>query len=168
MDWTTIWYKFLMRNNAWLRSRLERIWQEKFPDIPSESNIVIMFGQKARTRLGSIKKNRVKDAVSKITMTGYFEDERVPEIIVDLTIAHELCHYAHGFSSPLPQLYRFPHQGNIVDRDLMRRGYGDDLIFQKKWLREKWPEIVGRSQRRIVHRRRKSRSIIQELINLLN
>ncbi len=158
-----------MRNNIWLRNRLQDIWQKSFPDIPEESDIAILFGQKARTRLGSIKKNRLKNAVSKITITGYFQDERIPEIIIDLTIAHELCHYAHGFSSPLPQLYKFPHQGNVVDRDLAKRGFGTELKFQKKWLKEAWPEIVGRPHRRILrHRRaRPSRGLIKEILDLL-
>ena len=159
-----------MRNNVWLKDRMDFIWSKYFPEIPAGSDIAILFGQKARTRLGSIKKNRLKGAVSKITITGYFQDERVPETIIDLTVAHELCHYAHGFSSPLPQLYRFPHQGNVVDRDLAKKGFAEDLKFQKSWLKEKWPEIVGRPKRRIVYRRKRTKKrtgIIEDLLNLL-
>jgi len=137
-----------MRDNAWLRSRLDYIWGHYFSDVSKKNEVVALFGQKARTRLGSIKKNRLKEGISKITLTGFFKDEAIPEVIVDLTIAHELCHYAHGFSSPLPQLFSHPHQGRIVDRELIKRGLGDGLAYQKRWLKREWPKIVGKRVRR--------------------
>ena len=70
-------------------------------------------------------------------------DDRVPETVVDATIAHELCHYAHGFASPLPRFSKFPHKGDIVDTELIRRGLKDQLEFQDKWLKQSWNSLVG-------------------------
>src|SRR5665647_1927223 len=119
-----------MRDNEWLEEKLENIWAQYFNDVEKINSIVIKFGKKARSRLGSIKQlhnyrsrplaggsrtitdfstdsKNMNDSI--ITLTGYFKDERVPECIIDSTIAHELCHYAHGFSSPHPQASKHPH-----------------------------------------------------------
>jgi len=143
-----MWYNFFMRDNSWLSERLNEIWSTRFADIPKSNDIAIIFGSNAATRLGSIKKNRLEDSLTKITITGFFKDERVPEIIIDLTIAHEICHYAHGFSSPLPRLFNNPHQGGVVDKELKIRGFSAELIFQKRWLKENWLQITGRRTRR--------------------
>lgn len=149
-----------MRDNNWLKNKLELIWNQYFPDIRCANEVRIEFGRKARTRLGSIRLvrskgyrvgiNKIKSSNSQlptpnsqITITGYFQDERVPEWMIDAVIAHELCHYAHGFSSPLPQLFKCPHQGGAVDHELIKRGLGDILIAQRKWLRETWPGFVN-------------------------
>jgi hypothetical protein len=169
-----------MRDNAWLKNKLDLLWSQYFSDIKKKNEVVIKFGRKARTRLGSIKliqnakvKTQKYDGHpmarlnnnSTITLTGFFQDERVPEYIIDLTIAHELCHYAHGFSSPLPQLSEYPHQGGIVDSELAKRGFGPQLQAQKKWLKTEWIKIVGHSVRRRRVRRRRRISLFQFLIS---
>jgi len=150
-----------MRNNLWLNNKLNGIWQKHFPDVEQQNRVIIKFGQNARQRLGSIRQISPynKQSMTKIIITGYFMDERVPEEIIDATIAHELAHYAHGFCSPLPQLSKYPHQGGKVDDELKKRGFAEVLKFQKKWLKDEWPQIIGPAKRRI--RRRKI-----ELINL--
>lgn len=131
-----------------------------FRDLEAKSNIQISFGRKAKTRLGSIKRARQNTGVSHITINGLFAQEFIPGEIIDATIAHELCHYAQGFSSPLPQLSKHPHRGGVVDAELRKRNLSELLNFQNKWLKEKWPGIVKeyfpRSQRR---RRRRVRYI---------
>ena len=147
-----------MRDNDWLEQKLEFIWQSYFADVKRTNNVNIKFGKRASTRLGSIKKsNRSKVFETEITMTGFFKDERVPEYIIDLTIAHELCHYVHGFSSPLPQLFKYPHLGGLVDKELIRRGMGEQLIEQKKWLKKEWTAIVGNDFRVRTRRRPKAK-----------
>jgi hypothetical protein len=136
-----------MRNNEWLEHKLGTIWQTNFGDIPRSNDVKITFGRNARTRLGSIRHEKDK-AGTRITLTGYFQDERVPEYLIDLTIAHELTHYAHGFFSPLPKLSKYPHQGGLVDKELAKRGFAAELKNQKKWLRENWAKLTGKSRRR--------------------
>lgn len=134
-----------MRNNHWLEQELNDIWKRYFSDIEKLNNIHIVFGRKARRRLGSIRQlNRFeKSSDTEIKITGFFKSEDIPEYIVDLTIAHELCHYAHGFASPLPKFSRFPHRGDIVDRELKARGLEEPLKLQEKWLKDNWNNIVG-------------------------
>jgi hypothetical protein len=142
---------------------MNQIWRDHFSDVPQKNNVKIKFGRRARTRLGSIRRigNRrflsQENPDSEIILTGYFKEEKVPEYIIDLTIAHELCHYAHGFSSPLPQLFKYPHLGGLVDKELVKRGFGPALKEQKKWLKEVWPTIIGVRTRR--YRRRKQRIV---------
>lgn len=151
-----------MRDNSWLELKLDNIWREYFFDIERVNNVTIKFGKRARARLGSIKQlhshRQQNDNDSVITLTGYFKDERVPEYIIDLTIAHELCHYAHGFSSPHPQISKHPHSGGVVDNELKVRGLEKQLKDQKKWLKEVWPTLIDKPKRRI--RRRRTRRIV--------
>jgi hypothetical protein len=135
-----------MRDNIWLDRKLSEIWEKHFSDVPRGNEVYIKFGRDARTRLGSIRK--IGKSSTLITITGYFKDERVPDFMVEATIAHELCHYAHGFFSPLPRLSRHPHQGGLVDNELKTRGFSGQLKAQKKWLKEVWPKIIGMRVRR--------------------
>jgi hypothetical protein len=147
------------RNQQWLEERLAFVWQRAFPDLEPVNEVVIAYGQRARTRLGSIRMSRDKKT-SKILINRLFQNEEVPVEIVDVTIAHELTHYLHGFSSPLKQLYRTPHAGGVVDKELKKRGFGATLVMQKKWLAEQWPQFLRahvpqqRRRRRVVRRRR--------------
>jgi hypothetical protein len=170
-----------MRDNTWAENRMDQIWRDHFSDVPQENKVKIKFGRRARTRLGSIKQlhnyrsNKVRTIMlqtsrqssknindSLITLTGYFKDENIPQYIIDLTIAHELCHYAHGFSSPLPQLFKYPHQGGLVDKELAKRGFGAALKDQKKWLKTEWPKIIGVK----IRRRRKRRPKVVKISNI--
>ena len=51
-----------------------------------------------------------------------FRDPAIPEQIISATLVHELCHYAHGFSSPLPRKYSSPHAGGVILRRNEKRG----------------------------------------------
>lgn len=131
-----------MRTDEWLQARFEHIWGNFFNDLPPDHNIIIKFGAKARTRLGSIKLIESRGSTTQITITGFFKDEVIPEHVVDAVIGHELCHYAHGFFSPLPKFSKHPHKGGIVDKELVKRGMGDYLKLQKKWLKDNWRNYV--------------------------
>ncbi len=143
-----------MRSHTWLIGLLNNTWQKYFADLERLNDVSIVFGRNAKRRLGSIRQvaPRDKNSLTIITITGYFRDENVPEYIVTSTIAHELCHYAHGFASPHPKYSRHPHHGGIVDIELKNRGLGDQLKAQKLWLKQEWPKVIGETN--MVRRRR--------------
>jgi hypothetical protein len=122
-----------MRDDKWLLSRMDHLWSNYFSDIPQLNPVYIRFGRYARLRFGSIKLDR-RSGKTDITITGMFKDPKVPQEIVEHTIAHELCHYAHGFSSPHAQLHRFPHEGGIIKKEMDDRGLGYLFLAYKKWV----------------------------------
>lgn len=159
-----------MRDDKWLFQKLDEIWDGHFSDVPQNNDVSIKFGRRARQRLGSIKQedssfchsrpplsflrrreslrrinsggNLDKNRKTIITINGLFRDLSVPEYVVTATIAHEMCHYAHGFSSPLEQRHPHPHYGGVVTKEMKERGFGEILKKQKKWLKEEWPQLL--------------------------
>ena len=141
-----------MRDDKWLEKELKRIWQKHFPDLEKKNEVIIHFGRRARTRLGSIKevksrKSQVKsfqESISPtlITINGLFRDEKIPEFVVTATIAHELCHYAHGFSSPHNKTHEHPHYGGVVRKEMIDRGLEDEQYLSKKWIKENWKDYL--------------------------
>jgi len=139
-------YNPVMRDNKFLESKLDKIINNHFADVKISNNVRIKFGRKAVKRLGSIRRVEkrgirgllARNTDTEITLSGYFRDTEVPEYVLDAVIAHELCHYSHGFSSPLPQLYEHPHKGNIVEKEMKKRGLGPILIQHKKWIENQW------------------------------
>jgi predicted metal-dependent hydrolase len=75
-------------------------------------------------------------------MNGHFKDIRIPLYVIDATIAHELAHYAQGFSSPLPRLSRFPHRGGSVDNELDDRGLNWLVQKELNWLNKNWDKFL--------------------------
>lgn len=157
-----------LRSDTWLMERLNHIWQEFYPDIARSNAVDIVFGRKSRTRLGSIgmqgwvgikgvaykTHDSIPHGTTVITITGYFRDTSIPDYVIDATIGHEMVHYAHGFHSPHPQLYRYPHQGGIVDTEMRKRGMGDILRSQRLWLKNHWHHVakpVSRIRKRSTH-----------------
>ena len=138
------------RDNDWLEERLRMVWGRYFSDVERKNEVVIHFGRRAANRLGSIFQEPRNQKRSIITMTGFFRDLEVPDFVVETVIAHELAHYAHGFSSPHRQLYRHPHEGGVVTKELRNRGMGDSLRLQKVWLKRHWRNYVL-SQRKASH-----------------
>ena len=153
-----------MRDNHWLKSKLDEIWTAHFSDVPRLNEVSIRFGKKAKRRLASIRQLRrdSKYSDTQITVTGFYRDERVPEFVVETTLAHELCHYAHGFASPLPQYSRFPHRGDIVDSELEKRGFTERLALQKEWLESSWNNLV---RDKIFRPKKKQPSFIKSLLS---
>ncbi len=151
-----------MRNNEFLENILYDLWENHFCDIPRKNFVLIKYGKYSKRQLGSIKlanRNtkikgllRKKDdeyrsqddkSITVITVTGYFKNESIPEFIVRATVAHELCHYAHGFNSPLEKRFQKPHQGSIIKKELALRGLLEDQIKADKWLKENWLDIIS-------------------------
>ena len=159
-----------MRDNAWLENKMWEMLHESFADVPVSNDLVIKFGRRAKQRLGSIRRKEMRktsgmlvsrfaksfgitpsgspfskeggDNPSIITITGHFKNLRIPEYVVLVTIAHELVHYAHGFSSPLEQKYQHPHRGGVVKKELEVRGFGEIQQIADKWLKENWTKYL--------------------------
>lgn len=123
------------RNDNWLLSRLDFIWNKYFSDIPQKNRVYIRFGRFAKYRLGSIKLDR-KTKETFVTITAMFKEVSIPQEVVDHTIGHELVHYAHGFSAISPKLHRYPHAGGVVKKEMAARGMGHLYIAYKDWIRK--------------------------------
>lgn len=133
-------YFEMKRDDIWLNEKLDRIWELLFPDVEKPNNVNVRFEGKSKSRFGCIK-NKKKDSI--IEINSLFRDERVPEYIIDITLAHELVHYSHGFNSPLKRKYRFPHKGGIVDKELIKRGFGHSLRMEKIWVKKDWKKVFA-------------------------
>lgn len=142
-----------MRNNHWLKNRLENIIQKYFPDILLLNNIIVIFGRPCRTRLGSIKLakssvwhrlglNKKENPNSIITINGYFISEEIPEFVVDAVLGHEFTHYVHGFCSPIKKQFRHPHKGGIVNLEMIDRGLSELLLQEKRWIKYNWIKFL--------------------------
>ena len=123
------------RDNAWLKQRLDDLWANYFSDVEVTNPVVIRFGRYSKYRLGSIRLNR-KSKISQITITGMFKKLSIDSRVVDQTIAHELCHYAHGFSSFRPRLHKYPHYGGVINKELRLRGLEALIRAYSKWVKE--------------------------------
>ncbi len=129
-----------MRDDLWLNEKLNSMWEFLFNDIERKNNVIIRFKGRWKNKFGHIK--LLKDKSTEIAINAMLKDERVPEYIIDLTIAHELSHYAHGFNSPLPRIYSHPHKGGVVTKELKRRGFGFHIRKERIWMKREWREII--------------------------
>ena len=150
-----------MRDRKYLENLMYELWENSFSDVPRKNLVLIKFGKYSKRQLGSIKmaneytkikgllkKNKedydIQDdkRVTVITITKYFQDPVVPDYVVQATIAHELCHYTHGFSSPLEKRFDKPHQGNIINKELQKRDLLEQQLMADNWLKANWLSIV--------------------------
>lgn len=123
-----------MRDNKWLLSRLDYLWSNYFDDVKQVNPVFIKFGKYSRLRFGSIKMDSQKKHTL-ITITSMFKDTNIPQEVVDHTIAHELCHYTHGFSSPHTRLHKYPHEGGVIKRELAERNLVHLYHAYEDWLK---------------------------------
>jgi hypothetical protein len=138
------------------------VWEEYFNDIARKNFVVTKFGKYAKRQLGCIKyateQTKIKallkkyeeeigvqdvESVSVIVLTRYFISEEVPEFVLVSTLSHEICHYAHGFHSPLPKRFKYPHKGGVVEKELVSRGLDNILKESDIWLKENWLKVVS-------------------------
>jgi hypothetical protein len=124
-----------MRDNLWLNAVLQELLSGAFSDIERPEQIRIRFGIAAKNRFGSIRWEAKKQQ-SSVIINGVFKDLRIPEEIVKATLAHELCHYVHGYGSQLPKKYANPHQGGVILRELKARG------LERRWSKQVWPSLA--------------------------
>lgn len=137
-----------VRDEEWLLSRFEQIWQLFFPEV-EKKNVYVRWKGKWKNKFGHITRTRKG---TEIAVNSLFRDIRVPEFVVKLTIAHEIVHYMHGFHSHLPKQFKHPHHGGIVNKVLREKGFWYDIKKEKQWARKEWielyrelcPEKVGR------------------------
>lgn len=123
------------RDDSWLLHRLNHLWENYFGDVTQDNPVFIGFGRYSKLRLGSIRLERHTKRTY-ITITGMFKDPTIPMDVVDHTIAHEMCHYTHGFSSLKPRLHKFPHHGGVVNKELKKRGMDFLIKAYSRWLKE--------------------------------
>ncbi len=150
-----------MRDNEYLENLLYDLWENHFCDVPRHNLVIIKFGKYSKRQLGCIslardgskiksilKKKKdeyeVQDekSISVITITRYFQNMIVPEYVIRATIAHELCHYTHGFNSPLQKRFDKPHQGNVINKELSSRDLIEDQKKADLWLKKNWLDII--------------------------
>ena len=132
----------MMRDEAWLQQILDKIWDNYFADVPQVNDVRIVYGRRAKRRLGSISLDPADRKTSIITMNALFKNPEIPEFVVEATIFHELTHYAHGFNSPLDQAQAHPHAGGVMRREFAERGLLELYLQQKRWLKTHWAEIL--------------------------
>ncbi len=131
----------LPRTNNWLLSKLDYLWSNYFPDMDQTNPIFINFGRYSKYRLGSIRLDRRTDK-SYITITSMFKNSDIPEAVVEHTIAHELVHYAHGFSSKRTRLHRYPHAGGVVKKEMEDRGLGNLNKAYRAWVKSYREQLI--------------------------
>ena len=129
---------FLSRRD--LRPSLDAIWQHYFADVPRANEVRIAYCRPWKCRLGLIRMT-LDNATSFIGINSLLRSPQVPECVLFVTIAHEVAHYAHGFGSPLPRLYDHPHENNVVEQELARRGLGLLLCEYDDWIEQHWDEF---------------------------
>jgi len=125
-----------MRDDEWIATLFHKIWDERFPDIKKRNNVLIRWKGRWKNKFGHIKRLKNKD--SEIAINSLFRDEKVPEFVIELTIAHEIVHYMHGFQSPHPKLFKHPHKGGVVDKELKLRGYSEEIRKERYWYKKVW------------------------------
>lgn len=129
-----------MRDDKWLLARLDHLWTSHFSDVDQINPVFIRFGRYARLRFGSIRmESRTKRTF--IIISGMFKDLKVPQEVVDHTIAHELCHYTHGFSSPHKRMHAYPHEGGVIKKELENRGLIHLYRAYREWIKEYREEL---------------------------
>lgn len=134
-----------MRDNSWLAQRMLTLHDEYFPDVPVRNVLYVRFGRISRTRLGSIiarPRKGYRLPVTYISINSLFKDEAVPDYVIDGTLLHEFAHYTHGFHSPLEQRYKFPHKGDIVNKEIRQRGGTAILELQEAWIKREYPTFL--------------------------
>ncbi len=128
-----------MRDNLWLNKRLSEIWAVFFSDVVKKNEVKVRFLGRWKNKFGHIKK--LKDGSSEIVINGLFKDLKIPDYIIDLTIAHEIVHYFHGFNSPYPKKYKYPHKHGVVRKELISRGFKIPLKIERRFLKNDWRTI---------------------------
>ena len=133
----------MKRDDGWLVQVLDKIWDNYFADVPQENDVKIVFGRRAKRRLGSIGFGSADHKTSLITINGIFKRPEIPEFVVEATIVHELTHYAHGFNSPLSRVQQHPHAGGVMRREFAERGLLELYLQQKRWLKQNWSDVIA-------------------------
>lgn len=157
-------HQLIARDELWLQQLLDDTWDKYFADVPQQNIVRIVFGRKAKTRLGSIRIDPKRTDETIITMNGLFRDPTIPEFVILATLVHEMTHYAHGFNSPLAQKHRHPHAGGVIRAEYRERGLEALYLQQRKWLKANWPRVVAQNFTPSKLRRRSSSSPTRRVV----
>lgn len=149
------------RDQAWLEQLFDNIWRQHFHDVERHNDISVVFGRRAKRRLGSISIDPKDHSRTIIRINGLFKETFIPEMLVKATLAHELCHYAHGFNSGGKQKHRHPHAGGVMRAEFAERGLEDLYLAQKEWLKQNWLRIVSENFPHTSRRRRQKTHYIR-------
>lgn len=126
-----------MRDDIWLQERFNQIWELFFADV-EKKDVYVRWKGSWKNKFGHITRRNNK---SEIAINKLFRNYSVPEDVIKLTIAHEIVHYYHGFHSHLPRQFKHPHKGNIVNKELKKRGFDYMLQKEKEWQKSEWGKI---------------------------
>ncbi len=110
------------------------------------NEVQIAYCHPWKSRLGLIRLS-LDNTTSFIGVNALLQHRQVPECVLITTIAHELTHYAHGFGSPLPRLYKHPHANNVVNRELEQRGIGEYVHQSDAWIDKQWFAFYDRERK---------------------
>lgn len=138
-----------LRDDPWLNDLHEDIWDRSFDDTPRANDVQVGFGPAWKSRLGLITMS-LDATTSYIVVNGLLRHPDIPELVVMVTVAHEMVHYAHGFGSPLPQRYKHPHRGGVVKRELSQRGLLDAFNRSEDWVSAWWFDFYHEHQPAVV------------------
>ncbi len=147
------------RDDKWLLSRLDYLWSTYFSDVNQLNPVFIKFGRFARLRFGSIQFDP-RRKFSLITITGMFKNSNIPAEVIDHTIAHELVHYTHGFSSPHERAHRHPHAGGVIKKEMAERNILFLYEAYQKWIKGYRQELKNYYQISPPKPRRKRRVLL--------
>ena len=151
-----------MRETEFFENILYNLWENHVCYVPRLNLVIIKYGKFSKRQLGSIKiansKTKIKKmlkekwndllaqddkSITVITISRYFQNEIIPEFVLRAVVAHELCHYTHGFSSPLEKRFNNPHQGSVVKKELKKRGLWEEQEKADEWIEKHWRRIVS-------------------------
>ena len=125
-----------MRDDLWLRNRLDIVWDKIIPEVERKNEVVIRFKGKWKNKFAHIK--MLKNGSTEIAINSLFRYPDIPDFILETTIAHELIHYMHGFQSPYEQKFKHPHKGGVVDKEIKKRGYDFLFSLEQDWVKKNW------------------------------
>jgi len=132
------------RSQDWLEQQFMDIWRTYFPDVDQVNEVCIRFVKESKTRLGWISLS-LSGRSTLIGINRLLSNQDMPLHVCEITIAHEIAHYAHGFGSPLPRKYADPHANGIVEQELEARGLGPVLAIYQEWTETQWNSWVRRN-----------------------
>jgi len=126
---------------------LERILGEfrQILQLPEEIQITIKIGRKARRVLGSVK---LVSGISRITISRFLCDFRVPEFVLQEVILHELIHIKTGHGSTLQKEYQHAHRGGVIRKEMKEVGQEELFLQSDEWVKANWYHTVGNYRRR--------------------
>ncbi len=120
-----------------LAACLNLIWERYFIDVPRANTILIEYCYPWKSRLGLIRLS-LDATITFIGINALLRQREVPDYVLMTTIAHEVVHYSHGFGSPLPRCFKYPHANKVVDKALEQRGMGVYLQCCNEWIDKNW------------------------------